>query len=306
MRLKENVWYIIDNEHDRNEFIYDLCCAMKITKTQLIAQYPEVQTAKVIKYKQKGSYTRIFDINYRTEFKPEYLQGPREHYEPTSNIRFKPFDLASYKDNSILTSNVIKEWVDARIADIERNKTELKPATLTINTACGQSGLSNHVDSWLETTKKLMIDKQQNTMTKIYEGDNNMICSNEYNEKYLIQQYFEKEEKKLTDEKIKERDEYLNNTAIYTSAKNFVNILNHNKSNPFTTVPTPLAMIKEYLSKDQMEALNKIDNKYNEEVEEVRKKCKVVESLINMCDNADQKMDILRRYEIIKLPKMPK
>lgn len=273
MKLKENVWYIIDKEHDRNEFIDDLCCATKIMRTQMIAQHPEVQTAKVIKYKQKCYDPIIFDINYRTEFKPEYLQGPREHYEPKYNIatatEYEPY---SY---NIPVSDVIKQWVDARIADIERDKTELKPATPTIDTT-------------------------------IYKGDNNMICSNEYNEKYLIQQYFEKEEKQLHKEKEEKREEYLKSLSIYTAAEHFINILNHNKSNPFTTVPTPLAMIKDYLNKDQIEALNKIDEKYNEEVEEIRKKCKVVESLINMCDNADQKMDILRRYEIIKLPKMPK
>ena len=300
MELKEDVWYVIDKELHRASFIIALSKATKLTERELRAKCDSLYTAKVFKWKTKSIDPFIIDINYRSEFKPDYLRGKIEHFSPVPTAEY----LASYKDISIVSSDAIKQWVDARIADIERNKTELKPATFTINTACGQSDLNRHVDSWLDTTKKLMIDKQQNTMTKIYEGDNNMICSNEYNEKYLIQQYFEVEEKKLTEEKIKAENDLLKNTALYKAAETFITEANSNKG--YKCTPDIKYLIKDYLNEAQLNALSKLNGKYDEEVEEIRKKCRVVESLINMCDNADQKMDILRRYEIIKLPKMPK
>jgi hypothetical protein len=140
--------------------------------------------------------------------------------------------------------------------------------------------------------------------TKIYEGENKMTCSNEYNEKYLIQQYFIAEEKKLTDERNQVENDLLKNTALYKAAEAFILEANANKG--YKCAPTVRCLIKDYLTPVQLNALSELNEKYNEEVEEIRKKCKVIESLINMCDNADQKMDILRRYEIIKLPKMPK
>lgn len=291
MELKEDVWYVIDKELHRVSFIIALSKATKLTESELRAKCDSLYTAKVFKWKTKSIDPFIIDINYRSEFKPDYLRGKIEHFSPGA------IDLTSCSDT-------IKQWVDARIADIERNKPELKPTTFTINTACGQSDLSRHVDSWLDTTKKLMIDKQQNMMTKIYEGDNNMTCSNEYNERYLIQQYFEVEEKKLTDEKNQAENDLLKNTALYKAAEAFILEANANKG--YKCTPTVRYLIKDYLNEAQLNALSKLNEKYNEEIEEVRKKCKVVESLINMCDNADQKMDILRRYEIIKLPKMPK
>ena len=299
MKLKENVWYIIDREHDRNEFIDDLCCATRIMRTQMIAQHPEVQTAKVIKYKQKCCDPIIFDINYRTEFKPDYLQGPREHYEPAYKITTQPFDISTYKDNSILTSNVIKEWIDKEIAKCIMQQDVRSP-----NTIVSTVGPINIQDE-LEKFKPYIKNNKDNTLTKIYEGDNNMICSNEYNEKYLIQQYFNAEEKRLTERKIELENDLLKNTQVYKAAEALIEAAKANKGYNCGT-PTVRYLIKDYLSEAQLNALSEINTKYNEEVEEVRKKCKVIESLINMCDNADQKMDILRRYEIIKLPKMPK
>ena len=169
-------------------------------------------------------------------------------------------------DNSMLTSNVIKEWVDARIADIEHNKP---------------------------------------TKTEVYKGENNMTSSNEYNAKYLIQQYFNAEETKLNEEKIKAENNLLKNSTLYKAAEDFIEAAKFNKGYNCNT-PTVRYLIKDYLNEGQLTVLSELNEKYNNEVEEIRKKCKVVESLINMCDNADQKMDILRRYEIIKLPKMPK
>lgn len=304
MELKEDVWYVIDTESHRASFIIALSKATKLTERDLRAKCDNLYTAKVFKWKTKSIDPFIIDINYRSEFKPDYLRGKIEHFSPVPTVELRPIDLASYKDISILSSDVIKEWVDARIADIERNKAELTPTGFTINTACGQSGLSNHVDSWLETTKKLMINKQQNTMTKIYGGENNMICSNECNEKYLIQQYFEKEEKKLANERNQAENDLLKNTALYKAAEAFILEANANKG--YKCAPTARCLIKDYLTPAQLNALNELNTKYNEEVEKVHLYCKQVESLINMCDNADQKMDILRRYEIIKLPKMPK
>lgn len=136
-------------------------------------------------------------------------------------------------------------------------------------------------------------------------GDNNMICSNEYNEKYLIQQYFEAEEKKLTDERNQAENDLLKNTALYKTAEAFIETAKANKGYDCST-STVRYLIRDYLNEAQFNALSKLNEKYNEKLEEVRKKCRVVESLINMSDTAVQKMDILRRYEIIKLPKMPK
>lgn len=280
MELKENVWYIIDKESHRASFIIALSRATKLTERDLRAKCDNLYTAKVLKWKTKCIDPFIVDINYRSEFKPDYLKGKIEHYTPIPSVELKPFDLATYKDNAILTSNVIKEWVDARIADIERNKTELKPTTLTID---------------LDTTKKLMINR----------GDNNMICSNEYNEKYLIQQYFETEEKRLNERKIELENDLIKNMDLYKAAEAFIEAAKANKNYTCST-PTARQLIKDYLNEGQINVLSEISTKYNEEVEEVRKKCKVVESLINMSDTAEQKMDILRRYEIIKLPKMPK
>ena len=121
MQLKENVWYILDKERDREKFIDDLCLATKIMKTQMLLQHPEVKTAKVIKYKQKSVDPIVFDINYRTEFKPDYLTGPREHYEP--NLAF-------------IDNSTIKEWVDAKIHDSILNgtvKDTLKPPTINMS-----------------------------------------------------------------------------------------------------------------------------------------------------------------------------
>ena len=286
MKLKENVWYIIDKEHDRNEFIDDLCCATRIMRTQMIAQHPEVQTAKVIKYKQKCYDPIIFDINYRTEFKPDYLQGPREHYEPMCK------DLSSFR---FIDNSTIKEWVDAKIHESILNgtvKDTLKPPTINMSYEPR------------DMTEDIMTLREALNKTKLYKGENTMNCSNEYNEKYLIQQHFNAEEKKLTDERNQAENDLLKNTALYKAAEAFILEVNANKC--YKCAPNIRYLIKDYLTDVQKDALNKLTEKYNEEVEEIRKKCKVVESLINMCDNADQKMDILRRYEIIKLPKMPK
>jgi hypothetical protein len=182
-----------------------------------------------------------------------------------STFEIKPFDLAAYKNNSILTNNVIKEWVDARIAEIEHTK--------AIN-------------------------------TEVYKGDNMINSHEEYNERYLIQQYFNAEEKKLTDERNQVENDLLKNTALYKAAEAFILEANANKG--YKCAPTIRYLIKDYLTDAQKDALSKLNEKYNEEVEEVRKKCRVVESLINISDTAEQRMDILRRYEIVKLPKMPK
>ena len=239
MELKEDVWYVIDEECHRASFIKALSKATKLAECDLRVKGNELYTAKVLKWKTKCIDPLIVDINYRSKFRPDYLKGEVVHYKPTN--------LVAYKDNSIL----------------------------------------------------------KNTMTKIYEGDNNMICSNEYNEKYLIQQYFNAEEKKLTDERNQAENDLLKNTALYKAAEAFIETAKANKGYDCST-PTVKYLIRDYLNEAQFNALNKINEKCNEELEEVRKKCRVVESLINMSDTAVQKMDILRRYEIIKLPKMPK
>ena len=266
MELKENVWYVIDEERHRANFIIALSIATKLTERELRTKCDNfsLYKAKVFKWKTKSIDPFIVDINYRSEFRPEYLKGEVVHYKPTYAFGIEPVDLAAHKDNSILTSNVIEQWVDTRIADMERN-----------------------------------------TMTKIYEGDNNMICSNEYNEKYLIQQYFEAEEKKLTDERNQAENDLLKNIALYKTAEAFIETAKANKGYDCST-PTVRYLIRDYLNEAQFNALSKLNEKYNEKLEEVRKKCRVVESLINMSDTVVQKMDILRRYEIIKLPKMPK
>lgn len=239
MELRENVWYVIDEECHRANFIIALSKATKLTEYELRVKCNNLYTAKVLKWKTKCIDRPIIDINYRSEFRPDYLEGEVVHYKPTN--------LVAYKDNSIL----------------------------------------------------------KNTMTKIYEGDNNMICSNEYNEKYLIQQYFEAEEKKLTDERNQAENDLLKNIALYKTAEAFIETAKANKGYDCST-PTVRYLIRDYLNEAQFNALSKLNEKYNEKLEEVRKKCRVVESLINMSETAVQKMDILRRYRIIKLPKMPK
>ena len=288
MELKEDVWYVIDKERDRASFIIALSKATKLTERDLRAKCDNLYTAKVLKWKTKCIDPFIIDINYRSEFKPDYLKGKIEHFSPTPIVELRPFDISTYKDNSILSSDVIKEWVDARIADIERNKTELKPTTFTVGPI--------NIQDELEKFKPYI---------KFYEGENKMACSNEYNEKYLIQQHFNAEEKRLTERKIELENDLLKNTQVYKAAEALIEAAKANKGYNCGT-PTVRYLIKDYLNEAQLNALSEINTKYNEEVEEFRKKCKVVESLINMCDNADQKMDILRRYEIIKLPKMPK
>ena len=241
MELRENVWYVIDEECHRANFIIALSIATKLTERELRTKCDNfsLYKAKVFKWKTKSIDPFIVDINYRSEFRPDYLKGEVVHYKPTN--------LAAHKDNSIL----------------------------------------------------------KNTMTKIYEGDNNMICSNEYNEKYLIQQYFEAEEKKLTDERNQAENDLLKNIALYKTAEAFIETAKANKGYDCST-PTVRYLIRDYLNEAQFNALSKLNEKYNEKLEEVRKKCRVVESLINMSETAVQKMDILRRYGIIKLPKMPK
>lgn len=264
MQLKEDVWYVVDDNY-RVSFIIDLSKATKLTESELRGKCNGLYNAKVFKWKTKSMDPFIVDINYRSDYKPDYLKGEIVHYKPMATLEIKPFDLATYKDNGILTNNVIKEWVDARIAEIEHNKP---------------------------------------TKTEVYKGDNMISSCEEYNERYLIQQYFNTEEKKLTDERNQAENDLLKNTALYKAAEAFILEANANKG--YKCAPTVRYLIKDYLTPIQLNALSKLNEKYNEEVEEVRKKCKVVESLINISDTAEQRMDILRRYEIIKLPKMPK
>ena len=286
MELKEDVWYVVDDKY-RVSFIIDLSKATKLTESELRGKCSGLYSAKVFKWKSKSIDPFIVDINYRSDYKPDYLKGEIVHYKPMATFEIKPFDLASYKDNSVLTNNVIKEWVDARIAEIEHTK---------------DSGLSRHIDSWIGTTNKLVLDSPNKI--EICKGDNMISSHEEYNERYLIQQYFNAEEKKLTDERNQAENDLLKNTSLYKAAEAFILEANANKG--YKCAPTVRYLIKDYLTDAQKDALSKLNEKYNEEVEEVRKKCRVVESLINISDTAEQRMDILRRYEIVKLPKMPK
>lgn len=275
MELKEDVWYVVDDKY-RVSFIIDLSKATKLTESELRGKCNGLYNAKVFKWKTKSIDPFIVDINYRSDYKPDYLKGEIVHYKPMTTFEIKPFDLAAYKDSSILSNNVIKEWVDAKIADAR---------------------IAEPV-----TTNKLVLGVPNKT--EFYIGDN-MICSHEeYNEKYLIQQYFNAEEKKLTDERNQAENDLLKNTALYKAAEAFILEANANKG--YKCAPTVRCLIKEYLTLAQLNALSELNKKYDEEVEEVRKKCRVVESLVNISDTAEQRMDILRRYEIIKLPKMPK
>ena len=283
MQLKENVWYIIDREHDRNEFIDDLCCATRIMKTQMIAQHPEVKTAKVIKYKRKSIDPIIFDINYRTEFKPDYLQGPREHYEPMCK------DLSSF---SFIDNSTIKEWVDAKIHDrIINGETMIdsfKPHTIDIS--YGEPR---------DITKDLMSLKEALNKSKLYKGENNMSYSNEYNAKYLIKQYFDKEEAKLKNEYNKDEEKMLEKTDLYKAAKKVIELAIINRGLYSNCIPTPMNLIKDWLSMTQLNTLSELRKEYDNKVNDLREYCAKVESLVNICDTSAEKIRILDEYNII-------
>ena len=125
-------------------------------------------------------------------------------------------------------------------------------------------------------------------------------CSNAYSE--LLDMEYNKRRSILTLEKEFNQDAILLNSEVGKAAKIYRNAIITNCS---TVIPPNIKDLVSYsmLTTLERNEYDKYQCIYENNLEELNKLFQTINSLLNICDTYEQKLDILVRYGILELPK---
>ena len=263
-----NVWLKPVSNKDRREII----AYYKSLPNQLTIVTDEHYKAELLKIEIDNGYK----LRYRTAYNEAYIDG--DVIEISGFNAVKPCEKATINTKSVDMHSVIDEFKK----HWDKDRYEFYDAAF--NGIFGAALNGNN-----KTNKE----------------ENETMCERNYDEKYLVSNYHDRELDNLIREKREVEDMIRAEAEIKKVAKPFFDFINMDKETgevkPYK-LENMLRMFTEdqYLTKVEQKQLEAIDKQFYDLRDSLDNYCREVVALLSMADTYEQKRQILKDYEIVK------